>query len=373
MSHKVRFTGYVVVLAALVGMLLTGPSAWAIPGHSPDNQTVPTVTPTPPPENDHFASARVIGWFPFHEDTDTLYASTEPGEPSSSCSGAIYKTVWYAYRPDTDGSFMLTADSWYGKVVAVYTGSDLANLAEIGCRTFWYEGRLAFHGDAGSTYYIQVGSYNDEGGSLSFDLDLAPPPVASIGFWPSDPSIFDTIQFHSNSYDPAEIGIQTNTWDFGDGATSSDWTTTHQYTQDRDYTVNLTVTTFDGRTASSSQTVRVGTHDVAIVKLATPNTARVGQTRSIVVYMKNSRYPERVRIELYKSVPGGFQWVTSTEQNIPVRTGGRTTLVSMSYTFASEDALMGKVTFKASANIVNRRDALPADNEAISAPTKVGR
>jgi hypothetical protein len=137
--------------------------------------------------------------------------------------------------------------------------------------------------------------------------------------------------------------------------------------------VNLTVTTYDGRMASTSQTVRVGTHDVAIVKLAAPNAARVGQTRSIVVYMKNSRYPERVRIELYKSVPGGFQWVTSTEQNIPVRTGGRTTSVSMSYTFASEDALMGKVTFKASANIVDRRDALPADNEAISAPTKVGR
>ena len=373
MSHKVRFAGYIVVLAALVGVLFTSPSAWAVPGHSPDNQTVPTATPAPPPENDNFASAKVIGGLPFNEDTDTLYATTEPGERSSSCSGPVYKTVWYAFSPVTDGSFTLTADSWYGKVVAVYTGSDMANLAEIGCRTFWYQGRLPFHGDAGTTYYIQVGSYNDEGGWLNVGLNVAPPPEASLGFWPGDPSTFDTVQFYSNSHDPAELGIQTNAWDFGDGTTSNDWSPAHQYALDGDYTVSLTVTTVDGRTASTSQTVHVGTHDVAIVKLVAPNAARVGQTRSLAINVKNTRYPERVRIELYKSVPGGFQWVTTTEQNIPVRAGGRTTSVNMSYTFASEDALMGKVTFKASANIVDRRDALPADNEAISSPTKVSR
>lgn len=373
MSHKVRFAGYVVLFAALVGVLLTGPSAWAISGHSPDNQTVPTATPAPPPENDDFASAKAIGGLPFNENTDTLYATTEPGEPSSSCTGFVYRTVWYAFSPGTDGVFMLTADSWFGKAVTVYTGSDLANLAQIGCRTFWYQGRLPFQGVAGTTYYIQVGSYYDEGGWLNVGLDVAPPPVASFSFWPGDPSTFDAVQFYSNSYDPAELGIQTNAWDFGDGTTSSDWSPTHNYTPDGDYTVNLTVTTPDGRTASTSQTVHVGTHDVAIVKLAAPNAARVGQTRSLAINVKNTRYPERVRIELYKSVPGGFQWVTSTEQNIPVRTGGRTTSVSMSYTFASEDALMGKVTFRATASIIDRRDALPADNEAISAPTKVSR
>ena len=111
MSHKVRFAGYVVVLAALVGVLLTGPSAWAVPGHGPDNQTVPTATPAPPPMNDNFASAKVIGELPFNEDTDTLYASTEPGERSSSCSGPIYRTVWYAYSPDTNGLFTLQTNN----------------------------------------------------------------------------------------------------------------------------------------------------------------------------------------------------------------------------------------------------------------------
>jgi hypothetical protein len=34
---------------------------------------------------------------------------------------------------------------------------------------------------------------------------------------------------------------------------------------------------------------------------------------------------------------------------------------------------MGKVTFRAVANLVDARDALPADNQAIASPTKVNK
>ena len=80
-----------------------------------------------------------------------------------------------------------------------------------------------------------------------------------------------------------------------------------------------------------------------------------------------------MQVELLKSIPGGFQSIASTEQNIPVRAGNRTTAVGLSYTFTSADAVMGKVTFKSVVSIVNARDALPADNEAIASPTKVSR
>jgi len=50
-----------------------------------------------------------------------------------------------------------------------------------------------------------------------------------------------------------------------------------------------------------------------------------------------------------------------------------TTEFAFSYTFTADDARVGKVTFKAVANILGARDALPADNEAIAAPTKVSR
>jgi hypothetical protein len=75
----------------------------------------------------------------------------------------------------------------------------------------------------------------------------------------------------------------------------------------------LTVTRYDGRQASTSQTMSVRTHDVAIAKFAAPPEAKAGHTRSI------------------------------------------------------------KVTFKAVAYIVDTRDTLPGDNEAIAPPTKLGR
>ena len=46
---------------------------------------------------------------------------------------------------------------------------------------------------------------------------------------------------------------------------------------------------------------------------------------------------------------------------------------NFSYTFTSAEAQIGKVTFRAVANLSGARDALPADNEAVAAPTKVGR
>jgi len=64
-------------------------------------------------------------------------------------------------------------------------------------------------------------------------------------------------------------------------------------------------------------------------------------------------------------------YIGSLRQVVPVRGGNRTTVFAFSYTFTSADAALGKVTFKAVANLQNARDALPADNEAISPPTKV--
>ena len=60
-------------------------------------------------------------------------------------------------------------------------------------------------------------------------------------------------------------------------------------------------------------------------------------------------------------------------QAVPVRPANQTTPFSFNYTFTSDDATVGKVTFRAAIEINGARDALPADNEAIAAPTKVTR
>jgi uncharacterized repeat protein (TIGR01451 family) len=41
---------YIVVSVLLIGVALSGPSAWATPGQSPNNQTVPTRTPESQPQ-----------------------------------------------------------------------------------------------------------------------------------------------------------------------------------------------------------------------------------------------------------------------------------------------------------------------------------
>lgn len=92
-----------------------------------------------------------------------------------------------------------------------------------------------------------------------------------------------------------------------------------------------------------------------------------------MVGLNSKRYPEAVQVQLFTSVPGGYQLVGSLTQSVPVCAANRTTDFSFSYTFTSADAQIGKVTFRALALVVGLRDALPADNEAIADPTKVNR
>jgi PKD domain-containing protein len=324
----------------------------------------------PPPPNDDFANARVITELPFGEDVDATAATVEAGEPlSSRCEAPPPSaTVWYAFTPPVGESVTASIGGFFANL-RVYTGNSLSSLTEVTCNN---GGGFTFRAAANTTYFFQLAPANPlGGGQVSFQLDVAPQPVANYVFFPSDPSMFDTVQFIDQSFDPGGAGLQSKTWDFGDGATGADCCPTHRYGTDGDYTVRLDVTTFDGRTASTSQVVHVSTHDVAITKFTVPASASSGQTRQISVGIKNSRYPETVEVQLFKSVPGGFQFIGSLTQNVPVRSSNRTTGFDFAYLFTSDDAAIGKVTFKAVANLVGARDALPADNEAIASPTKV--
>jgi PKD repeat protein len=245
----------------------------------------------------------------------------------------------------------------------------LTDLSQVGCRNTLDP--LTFRAEAGTTYYFQVGG---DGESVQFRLDVSPLPSVGYFFYPSEPSVFDLLTFYDQSYDPANVGIESYAWDFGDGTTSADPNPSHRYTQDGDYTVQHSATTYDGRSASASQVVQVRTHDVAITKILAPISANAGQTRTITVYVSNKWYPENVEVALYKSVPGGYQWVTSDSKLVPVRSGNRTTMITFKYTFTTDDASAKLVTFKAIATIDNVRDALPDNNEIISSPaTKVPR
>jgi PKD repeat protein len=352
-----------------VGSIATGPAHVQL-----DVQEVP------PPANDDFVNAPTIGALPFTDSVDMTSATTEAGEPvtPSGSFTPIAASAWYAFTPATTASLSASADSCcVTPILTVYTGTSLTNLTEVPSLS-GFGPTMTFGATGGVTYYFQLGRGSLSGGTapMSFHLQITPPPVADFGLFPSDPSIFDTIQFYDFSFDPGQVAFQSEVWDFGDGTGGTGCCPTHRYAADGDYTVKLTVTTLDGRTASTAQVVHVMTHDVAITKLAVPVSASAGQTRHLTVGVGNSRYPENVQIQLFKSVPGSvgnFQLVGTLTQLVPVLPANRTIPFDFSYTFTTDDAAVGKVTFEAVATIIVARDAESADNTAIASPTRVNR
>jgi hypothetical protein len=116
---------------------------------------------TPPLPNDDFAGAQPVTSLPFHGQVEALTLSLEPGEPVSSCSfyDPAISSVWYKYTPTADA--ILRADGeggYYNAYVAVYTGTSISDLTEVGCSTSTYPfPQLAVEASAGQTYYIQAG------------------------------------------------------------------------------------------------------------------------------------------------------------------------------------------------------------------------
>jgi len=328
----------------------------------------------PPPANDNFSNATFIpSPLPFYDSIDTSSGTKETDEPTPSCgSNSFGKTAWYAFTPTSTESItanILSAP--FAPVLAVYTGQSLASLSEIGCHQF--HGVLTSHAIAGTTYYIQVGGFLGEGDILQLSLDVAPAPQADFYFIPFDPSKYDTIQFYDFSSDPGGVGIQSATWDFGDGSAAHDLFVFHKYAADGDYQITHSVTTYDGRSASITKTIQIYTHDVSITKVAAPTSVGSGQTRAITVSVGNKNYPETVTVDLYKSTSTGDVWVRSLTLTVPVSSGNHATQFAFNCTFTSQDAQVGKVTFHAIASISGVRDSFLQDNTAISSPTRVTR
>jgi len=85
-----------------------------------------------------------------------------------------------------------------------------------------------------------------------------PAGSANFVFSPTDPHTGDTVFFNASS---STLTDGTFSWDFGDGSSGSGMTTTHRYTQERTFTVTLTVRNERGQSATISRTVTVADPD----------------------------------------------------------------------------------------------------------------
>jgi len=331
-----------------------------------------------PPSNDNFAAATPIQAIPFIDIVDLTRATVESLEPVQPTPfDTIVASAWYAVSPAVSQSLTVSAANTCctSPFIAVFTGGSLPTLTRVNASSSPGQ-KVTFRADAGTTYFIQLGrAFMSLSAVMTFRVESTPPPVADFAYFPSDASVFDLVNFFDHSSDPGQVGFQPPAWNFGDGTQATGAFPTHRYATDGDYTVTLVATTLDGRTASASHVISVRTHDVAITKLAVPNAAGAGQTRHLTVGVSNNRDVQLVQVTLFKSVPGGFDGFqlvgTLTQQVASVTSGNRTTSFDFSYTITDEDAVAGKVTFKAVAAIQGARDAQPADNTAIAPPTKV--
>jgi hypothetical protein len=326
------------------------------------------------PANDDFENAVEIAALPFSDSANIRFATFESGE-LTNCP--LQGSIWYRFTPPDAGFYEVDANGsdFSDTSVSLWqaAGPGLGDLSPLDCT--YFGGTILTRLEGGVTYYVQAGSAYWGNGNLAVNVAEITPPSPEVNYYyqPDMPSIYDTVSFNASGWDPANLGIATYEWEFGDGSGATGQNVQHQYVADGDYLVQVTATTSDGRSATYSRLVPVATHDVAITKFSVPNSASAGQTRTVVVGISNWRQPETVVVELYKSVPGGWQYVGTGQQSVPVRGGNRTTNFEFNYTFTADDAAVGKVTFRAVASVIGGQDAIPADNEAISMPVKVGR
>ncbi|HVO72221.1 MAG TPA: hypothetical protein VMT24_19355, partial [Aggregatilineaceae bacterium] len=148
------------------------------------------------PANDDFPGT-LIPAAPFQDSTDTTGATTEQDEPFPDCNGYMESTVWWQFTPTETAAYALTiaTDGSWGPLFAVWGPSSFpgGGLSEIVCGGYplfpgdpippQTEAHTAFQGDAGKTYYVQVGGFSffspDIKGSgpvtVSLEQAVAPP------------------------------------------------------------------------------------------------------------------------------------------------------------------------------------------------------
>ncbi len=129
-----------------------------------------SIVEVPPLSNDRFQDANAIGGVPFGARTRTTGATMQSSEPEG-CT-PVGGTVWFRYRAPVGGGLVASTDgSDYATTLAVYSGTQLGDLSEIGCkRDPRGNSSVALPAIAGATYFFQVGGPVD-GGDLVFTLE----------------------------------------------------------------------------------------------------------------------------------------------------------------------------------------------------------
>ena len=287
-------------------------------------------------------------------------------------------SAWYSYTPAASGTLLVLARALPERALAVYSGTSLTDLSELASGSGWSP-PLMFAAEAGTTYYVQVGTGGPHAPGRPRGAGHDRAAAAALGELLAPPLLLQPLDLRRravlrHSYDPASIGFGPAQWDFGDGAVATGLLPDPSLRGRR--RLHGLPDGHDARRADRNGRPGAGGphHDVSIERIQAPNSAGVGQTKSIAVKVRGGQYAETVQVQLFKSMPGGSEELVGDPiGEVPQAHGGKSTGFDFSYTFTPEDRANGKVSFRAVVDIVGARDALPGDNQAIAPPTEVRR
>jgi hypothetical protein len=133
-----------------------------------------SLTFTPPPPNDAFADRIALAGANVSTNGANIGATREPGEPAHA-GGLGEHSVWWTWNAPASGRVTITVGGSFYKVIAIYTGADLASLTPVASSS----ATATFEAVAGVAYQIAVdgaGSF-DFTTSLSVTVALLPPPA----------------------------------------------------------------------------------------------------------------------------------------------------------------------------------------------------
>lgn len=130
----------------------------------------------PPPTNDNFASAQVVGpGLPVTVSGNNDFATKEVSEPQHANAGPPYHSLWYSWTPSANTRVRISACSktFDAARVGVYTGATLATLTQVAeLPGFSPHCRVALNAIAGTTYRIAAAGGPQENAHGEFTLDI---------------------------------------------------------------------------------------------------------------------------------------------------------------------------------------------------------
>jgi hypothetical protein len=158
--------------------------------------TKANVTSGNPPANDDVGDAKHVTTLTFSDTVNAAYATVQASDPWSVCAGTVASTVWYKFNPTVAQRVVAdTLGSTFDTVIDVFSGTPTH---EIRCNddtkrfaANYTQSSITFDAVPTVTYWVRVGGYGYQGGTVHFHMrsvvpavndDFANAEVVSLGY-----------------------------------------------------------------------------------------------------------------------------------------------------------------------------------------------